>query len=117
VLLLSTGGSGACDCTDVGCFSGLQVRVEPVPTIPYRVEAYSGGGDFSRYVWQCTAANGCGGTAYFEDFFPSRVFVEVITARDTVRREIIGPIGYGEQFPNGRHCGAACRNGMVTVTR
>jgi hypothetical protein len=51
----------------------------------------------------------------FPDVLPERVFVEVITAMDTVRYEVSGPIRDTETCPNGRRCGGACYSAWITV--
>jgi hypothetical protein len=49
----------------------------------------------------------------FEGLMPQRVTIRVTTAAGTRSQEFTPK--YEAQYPNGRLCGAACRNATVTM--
>jgi len=107
----ATGGCGV-GCTLIGCDSGLTVRLQPTPTVPYRVEVASGGTG-TRNVFRCDKPGACS-DAIYPNFFPTRAVVEVITSTDTVRREFAN-IRYDKVQPNGGNCDPTCRIAMLIV--
>jgi hypothetical protein len=114
VLILLGTAAGGCGvgCTLIACDSGLTVRVQPAPSVAYRVEVVSGGTG-TRNVFRCNTPGACS-DAIFHAFFPARAVVEVITNADTVRREFAN-IRYDKVQPNGADCDPTCRIAMLTV--
>ena len=97
-------------CTLIGCFDGLNVQFDRQPTGAYRVEAIVPG-DATPHVVEC--ASGTCGPVMFEGLMPERVTIRVTTAAGTRSQEFTPK--YEAQYPNGRRCGAACRNATVTM--
>ena len=113
-LSLLAGGTSACGmgCSLVGCDSGLTVRVQPVPTVPYSVEAVAPGTN-TRYVFRCSTPGQCA-DAFFRDYLPTRAFIDVVAGADTVHREFT-TVKYDKRQPNGEDCDPTCRNAYLTV--
>jgi hypothetical protein len=114
-----SGGMAGCTsgvCTLIGCNSGLIVSVQPAPTPPYRIEAYTEP-SATRYVADCATADSCGSGVVFTDFTPDRVSVDVITGADTVTREFTGPITYKTSQPNGPSCSPTCQSATIVFVR
>ena len=106
----ATGGCGV-GCDLVACDSGLTVRIQPAPTVPYRVEVVGSGS--TRNVFRCDMPGACS-DAIYPNYFPTRVVVEVVTSADTVRREFTN-IRYDKVQPNGSNCDPTCRIALLTV--
>lgn len=97
-------------CTLIGCYDGLNVVFDREPAGPYTVEAIVPN-DPTRYVVECTA-NTCPPVT-FPELMAERVTIRVTTAAGTRTQEF--QPNYENQYPNGRRCGAACRNATVTM--
>lgn len=117
LILLVGGLSAGCDvqtpiiCTDMGCSSGVEVRLQEEPAPPYRVEADAGGGT-ATYVFECPAAGQCP-VIFFPDFTPDRLIVRVVTVSDTTRYEVRP--SYEESQPNGPGCDPICRRAVIEL--
>lgn len=96
-------------CTDAGCDDGLIVRFSQPPAGAFRVEAVVPG-DPAEYAFDCADAAQCLGM--FQGLVAERVTVRLITAQGTRTREF--QPRYQNVYPNGRRCGAACRQATVT---
>ena len=97
-------------CTLIGCFDGLSVRFDREPGGPFRVEAIVPG-DATPRVVECTT--GLCAPIWFPDLMAERVTIRVTTAAGTRSQEFTPK--YEAEYPNGRRCGAACRNASVTM--
>jgi hypothetical protein len=97
-------------CTLIGCFDGLNVRFTSQPAGAFRVEAILPG-DATPRVFDCPS--GLCDPVVFPDLMPERVTIRVTTAAGTRSQEFTPK--YEAQYPNGRRCGAACRNATVTI--
>lgn len=98
-------------CTQIGCTSGIELRLEEEPSPPYRVEAEAGGGN-ARYVFECDRAEGCP-HIFFSEFTPDHVTFEVIAGADTTWYEVRPT--YREGQPNGPGCEPTCLNAVVEL--
>ncbi|HEY7769399.1 hypothetical protein [Longimicrobium sp.] len=97
-------------CTVIGCFDGLIVRFASQPTGAFRVEAIVPG-EAAPHVFDCPS--GTCVPVMFENVMASRVTIRVTTAAGTRSQEFTPK--YEAEYPNGRRCGAACRNATVTM--
>jgi hypothetical protein len=97
-------------CTLIGCSSGLVVRFDREPPRPFRLEATVPNDPTPRVI-ECSAA-----------VCPPPVFEELIAEQVTIR--LTTPAGtrvqefrprYQDQYPNGRECGSACKQAVVTI--
>lgn len=95
-------------CTLIGCESGLFVQFATPPAGAYRVEAIVPGA--APAVLECGAGQTCP-PIIFRDLEAERVTIRVVTATRTVSRDFSPR--YENQYPNGRRCGAACRQATV----
>jgi hypothetical protein len=98
-------------CTEIGCSDGLQVRFQAPPAGAYRVEAVVPGAA-APAVFECASGQACP-SAFFDDLVAERVTIRVVTAAGTRSQEFTPR--YESQYPNGRRCGAACRQATVTM--
>ena len=99
-------------CTLIGCTSGLRIQLVPPPS-SYRLEARSiPAGSPVPLVVECAAPAGCG-TAFFDDYFPTRVQLRLIVAGRT-RDTTLTPT-YVVSRPNGDHCEPTCRQAAITL--
>ena len=101
---------GSEKCTLIGCSSGLEIVLDAPPSIPYRVEVYVDGQ--ARYVYRCDTPTSCR-SAFFSEFTPASVHVEVITA-DGIQRVHASP-QYTVSRPNGEDCEPLCRTAVVRI--
>jgi hypothetical protein len=99
-------------CTEIGCESGVEIRVVPQPVGPFRVEV-SPPGSLASYVRDCENGATCT-RVFFADFTPDYVNVRVIVTSDTVYLEAIR-LEYDEFRPNGPDCPPLCRIARVDV--
>lgn len=99
-------------CTDIGCDSGLTVMLQSPPDAPYRIEVHVSGSSV-RYIQTCSSQTACGSTAFFSDFTPERVIVEVISALGTERYEARPT--YQRNQPNGPGCDPVCWTAAVRL--
>lgn len=98
-------------CTEIGCMDGLTVRFQAPPAGPYRVEAITDGAA-TPAVFACPSGQTCP-VAFFDGLMAERVTIRVVTAAGTRSQEFTPR--YESQYPNGRRCGAACRQASVTM--
>ena len=99
-------------CTDIGCYSGLEIQVNPAPTVPFRIEAFAPGSS-ALYTQDCANAADC--TPVFLPEFTTRdVSVRLIAGGDTTFVEDAQP-QYTELRPNGPDCPPICRFGHITI--
>ncbi|HEU0012273.1 MAG TPA: hypothetical protein VFQ45_01245 [Longimicrobium sp.] len=105
--LLAGCGGIAGVCTEIGCATGLTVRLGAAPAGGYRVEAIVAGQE--QRVHECAAGTTC--EVLFEDFAPQQVTVRV-TGGGAAREETFTP-SYQVSYPNGPECGPECRNATV----
>jgi hypothetical protein len=99
-------------CTDIGCYSGLEIQVDPAPTTRFRVEAFAPG--FSAvYTQECDNPASCT-RIFLPEFTPDLVNIRIIAGGDTTFIEAARP-EYTESRPNGPKCPPLCRTGHVTV--
>ena len=100
-------------CTEIGCDSGLTIRLDGPPQAgPVRIELLTSGSG-PRYVYDCPDAGGCATGAFFPGFTGDYVRVRVTTASGTATRE--ARPAYTESRPNGADCPPVCRTATVTV--
>ena len=99
-------------CTLIGCEDGLAVRLNGAPAGPYRVEAWSEL-RIAPTVYECGAAETCP-PIFFPGFAGNDVVVRVTTAAG-VRTQAFDGVEYQAVYPNGRRCGGACEQAVVTV--
>ena len=98
-------------CTLIGCDDGLAVQFTTAPSGAYRVEAITAGAA-TPAVFECGAGETCP-PVFFPDLEAERVTIRVTTSAGTVSREFTPE--YEDLYPNGRRCGAACRQATVTI--
>ena|SRR6185437_8914832 len=102
-------------CTLLGCFSGLTVHLASVPATPYRIEVRTPGSFAAAYVFECNGTTvPCQSDVFFGGLIADQVFVTVIVGSAS-RQTDIGQVTYTQTFPNGRRCGGACQNAVVTA--
>jgi hypothetical protein len=111
-LLLASCNPLTQSCTLIGCHDGLVVELGSTTTGPIRVEAWSEL-RIAPQVFECAAGDPCP-SAVFPDFQGHNVTVRVTTAAGVRTQEFTG-VAYEPQYPNGRRCGAACEQAIVTV--
>jgi hypothetical protein len=99
-------------CTLIGCDSGLEIQVNPVPTTPFRVEA-SALGYSAVYTQECPDPADCT-RIFLPEFTPAVVRIRLIVGADTTFIEATNP-EYTEVRPNGPDCPPLCRIGHVTI--
>ena len=99
-------------CTDIGCDTGLIVELQNAPDVPYRVEAYVSGSS-PRYVQTCSSETPCNALAFFRDFIPDHVFIDVISTLGTQRYE--AHLTYEMVQPNGPGCDPVCRKATIRL--
>ncbi|HYD53733.1 MAG TPA: hypothetical protein VEA99_13945 [Gemmatimonadaceae bacterium] len=103
-----------CDCTDAGCFDGLFVELGGSAPSALRVEAYTSDPLGPRFVYECADRTRCATDgAFFEAFFPERVWLRVTADGRTATYERRPE--YRRERPNGAGCDPVCRNAEVTV--
>jgi len=107
------GCEGQLICTLIGCMNGVAVTLASPPPAPYRVEAVTPSG--ARYSWTCDRSDRCGGRAFFPDFRPNDLRIEILAGSDTARHDFLPPIRYEETYPNGKDCGGPCYVARLTV--
>lgn len=114
LLVSACEGSGTAPrvCTLIGCSSGTRIILENRPTQSYRIEVFSGSSTGPKYGFQCDNPISCG-DAFFPDFTPYRVFVDVILGSSQERYEVIP--NYTESRPNGAGCDPLCRQATIRV--
>lgn len=98
-------------CTEIGCMDGLTVRFQTPPPGPYRVEAIAEGAA-TPAVFECPLGQTCP-VAFFDGVMAERVTIRLVTAEGTRTQEFT--LRYESQYPNGRRCGAACRQASITM--
>jgi hypothetical protein len=102
-------GAFGVDCTQIGCEDGLAVLI--VGDLPadatVRVEA-----DGEKRTFTCAPTHQCAG--FFAGWMPAQVAITV-TLEDGSLTRLATP-DYELLYPNGRRCGAACRQGEVSVS-
>jgi hypothetical protein len=113
VLMLGAlvGCGGPFACTDVGCDDALVVNFDRPPTSPLRVEAEVAGQN-SPAVFDCPEAARCP-SVFFPGLVADQVTIRVTTSAGTTTQQFRPQ--YTQQYPNGRACGAVCRQASVTV--
>lgn len=111
VLLLGLGLLGGCACTDVGCVDGLSVGFDRPPTTPFRVEVLAADRHAPR-VFECPDPALCPSRAFFF-LTTDQVTIRVSSGTGVVERTVRP--SYRPVYPNGRGCGAACRQASVRV--
>jgi len=100
-------------CTDIGCYSGLEIQVSPAPATPFRIEAFAPG--FSAvYTQDCANPADCT-RIFLPEFTPDVVNVRLIAGGDTTFVEGAQP-QYTESRPNGPDCPPICRTGHITIS-
>jgi hypothetical protein len=97
-------------CTEIGCDDALVVRFDRAPAGAFRVEAITAPGA-APAVFECAAGDTCP-AAYFPGVEAERVTIRVTTSAGTRSQEFAPE--YQDQYPNGRRCGAVCRQATVT---
>lgn len=115
-------GAPACDsitgvCTQIGCDSGLMVRLDALPTGAFTVDVYSGTPNASpSYRYECTpGALPCLQDIFFADFLGVDPFIRVTTTNGSVLTQVTG-LNYESYRPNGPNCPPDCRRALTTVT-
>lgn len=111
-LLLASCNPITQSCTLIGCHDGLAVGFDQPLTAPYKVEAWSEL-RVAPQVVECAAGQTCE-PVFFPDFQGQNVTIRVTTSAGVRTQEFSG-VEYEPQYPNGRRCGAACRQATVTV--
>jgi len=103
-------------CTQIGCSSGLTVKLSSAPIGAFSVEILPwAGGNPPTYRVDCGgSAPDCGSQVFFPDLIVDRAQVRIVTTLGTVTHPI-GPVSYATSYPNGRQCGPECRRATVTV--
>ena len=96
-------------CTLIGCEDGLAVRFNRQPAGAFRVEAIVPSHP-TPYTIDCADVATC--YLFFTDLMEERVTLRVTTADGTFTQDFT-PL-YEDRYPNGRRCGAACRQAVVT---
>ena len=112
IALLAGCNSTSAACTLIGCTDGLSVQFSRSPAGAYRVEAWSEL-RIAPQVLECGAGQTCP-PIFFPDFQGENVNVRVTTDAGVHVQEFTG-VEYRDLYPNGRHCGAVCRQAIVTV--
>ena len=103
-------------CTDIGCSSGLTVRLASKPVGTYKVEVFAAAPDQQPVsVYECTTVASCQQNVFFPSFVPTHPYVRVTSAAGTRLTEITQVI-YQSTYPNGRDCPDECRNASVDVS-
>jgi hypothetical protein len=102
-------------CTLIGCNSGVTVHLTSLPTSPFRIEVRTPANFGPVYVFECNGTTiPCQADVFFGDLIAERLFVTVIVGSASRQTEI-DQITYTQSFPNGRRCGGACQNAVVTA--
>lgn len=112
VALLAGCNSISTACTLIGCDDGLSVQFSQSPTDGYRVEAWSEL-NTAPQVLECGAGQVCP-PVVFPDFQGENVTIRVTTEAGSQVHEFVG-VEYLDLYPNGRRCGATCRQATVTI--
>jgi hypothetical protein len=110
--MLAACGPGA-DCTLIGCDDSLTVKFTKPPVAPFRIEA-RGSPEEAPRVYECTDIATCIKAPILERFGPSVVTLTITYQGRSTARQVQPQ--YTGLYPNGKHCGAACRLGTVTVS-
>lgn len=97
-------------CTLIGCDNGLSVQLSGTPAGAYRVEAIADGAD--PVALECGAGQTCP-PVFFPGLQAAHVTIRVTTSAGT-RSQAFTP-DYRDLYPNGRDCGAVCKQATVTV--
>lgn len=102
-------------CTLIGCESGVTVHLASLPTSPFRIEVRTLSSFGTAYVFACNGTTTpCQSDVFFGDLIADHLFVTVIVGSASRETEII-QVTYKQTFPNGRRCGGACQNAVVTA--
>jgi hypothetical protein len=97
-------------CTLIGCYDGLAVDFNRAPEGAFRIEVTTPG-DPTVHAIDCTSAASC--VMLFPDLIAEQVTVRAILQQGTVTQTF--QPDYQDLYPNGRRCGAACRQASVIV--
>jgi hypothetical protein len=115
-------GAPACDsvtgvCTQIGCDSGLWVRLDALPAGAFSVDVYAVTPNASpSYRYECSPGPlACLQEIFFTDFVGDRPYIRVTTTVGTVLYEI-PTLSYETFRPNGPRCDPECRTAETTVT-
>lgn len=98
-------------CTEIGCHSGLTVKLENAPQGPWSISVSSQGTTFAK---DCAAGGNCGGMMFFEDFTKDLVTVTVTRNGSSVTYQNLAPTKQVVR-PNGPRCEPTCDQRTVTV--
>jgi len=102
-------------CTLIGCNSGLTVHLTSLPASPFRIEVRTPASVGTAYVFECNGTTvPCQPDVFFGDLIAERLFVTVIVGSASRETEF-DQVTYTQTFPNGRRCGGACQNAIVTA--
>ena len=115
--LLAAGCSTAAEpktCTEIGCTSGLTIKLDAAPAGPIRVELLAGGENGARYVVDCPTVQGCAGGAWFPGFTGDYAVVRATTSEGAFNWEVRPT--YSVVQPNGPDCPPTCRTATVTLS-
>lgn len=111
-LVVATGCAGTdVVCTQIGCDSGLTVKLEGAPQGPWSINVSSQGQSFAK---DCAAGGNCGGGLFFEGFTKDLVTVTVARNGTSVTYQNLTPTKAIVQ-PNGPRCEPTCDQRTVTV--
>ena len=115
VLMLAAVFLNGCGCTAAGCVNGLTVKLQSLPSAPFKIELLIGGVlQPTPESASCTGSHQCSQEAGFSTTASDNVAVRV-TSPLGVRTTEFGHITYSDQHPNGEGCGPSCRNATVTA--
>ena len=98
-------------CTQIGCYSGLEVELLGTLPVEYRLELKVPGS--KEFYFDCTADSPCWPPIFIQDFFPETVRVTV-SSGDQSWTTVANP-EYEEYQPNGPQCPPTCRLGRVSL--
>lgn len=97
-------------CTLIGCDNGLAVGFNRDPQGAFRIEVTTPD-DPTVHAIDCASLPTC--VTLFRDLVAEQVTVRVVTQQGTVTQQF--QPDYEDLYPNGRRCGAACRQASVIV--
>ncbi|HEU4561161.1 MAG TPA: hypothetical protein VFS20_25135 [Longimicrobium sp.] len=98
-------------CTLIGCTDGVNVTFNRQAAAPFRVEALVPGSE--PVVFDCPTANSCTGSSAFLAVVADEMTIRVTTPSGTVTQQVRPQ--YKAMYPNGRDCGAVCKQAEVTI--
>ncbi len=98
-------------CTDIGCFSGLEVEL--LGTLPAEYRLTLGVPGSQEFFVDCTQESPCRPPIFIEDFLPETVRLTVSSGEQSWT--MLATPEYEEVQPNGSQCPPTCRVGHVSL--